>query len=148
MSRRPLYRLARALSLTAGILGILFLFLHSTPVASWVLRTLIDRLSAFGAISIGSLEYRLWRGEVSLRAIRIEPTEDQALVSVEVEELHGRWVPFRRIDVTAIRPVARFRARPEGSEPENVEVLEPSVPSWLSSLRVVDGEIRIPRCRG
>ncbi len=106
----------------------------------WALRTFVERLSALGAVSIGSLEYRLWRGEVTARDVRFEPKGEGALLSAEVEEVQGRWGPFQRLKLTAIRPVVRFRSSSKDSGGERAV---PAWPSWLSSLRVVDGDIRV-----
>jgi outer membrane protein assembly complex protein YaeT len=129
------------MALAAGIFGLLLLFLHSTPTSDWLRRSLVERLSSFGTVEIGSLEYRLWRFEVTARAIHIEPAADESVLSVDVEEIQGRWVPFRQLDVTAIRPVVRLRVKTGSQEPASPEVVEPAVPSWLASLRIVEGTI-------
>jgi hypothetical protein len=139
--RRRLSQAARALALIAGLLGLLLVVLHSTPVVSWARRTLLERMSVLGDVSIGNLEYRLWRGEVLVQSIRIEPREEHLLMSVEVSEIRGSWVPFLRLDVAAIHPVVHLRASPESAEPAADEDVEPEVPSWLSRLRVEDGEL-------
>ncbi|HJS74828.1 MAG TPA: hypothetical protein VJ921_11120, partial [Vicinamibacteria bacterium] len=139
MTRRWLYPAARALSLTAGLLGLLLLFLHSAPMADWLRRSLVTRLSSLGAVSMGSLEYRLWRGEVEARTVRIEPAGEGTVLSVDIEEVRGRWVPFRQLDVTVVRPVVHLRANASAAEPARVEVVEPSVPPWISSLRIEEG---------
>ena len=125
-----------------GLLSLLFLALHTRPARQWVLRTLVERLSALapGRLSIGSLEYRLWRGDAAVRDVRFEPSGGGAIVMGSVEEVRVRWIFPGRVEVIALRPVVELGAAPEDPERES-RAVEPSFPNWISELRVVEGEI-------
>jgi outer membrane protein assembly complex protein YaeT len=127
--------------LLSGILALLFVGFHAPPVQRWILRDLIARLSALvpGTVSIGSLEYRLWLGEATLRDVRVEPDGDGAIARASVDEVRVRWVFPRRADIVAFRPFVELRSRK--GETGRSKPVEPSLPAWIAELRLVEGQL-------
>jgi outer membrane protein insertion porin family len=144
LRRRALFAI-----LVAGVLGLAFLALHARPVQKWVLRTVLESVSARapGRITVGTLDYRLWRGEATVREVRFEGDSGGTLEWVRADEVRVRWAPLRKVAIVAFRPVIQLRARPGDPDRKPARV-EPSVPAWIEAIRIVGGEVRFRGIEG
>ncbi len=123
-------------------LALAFSLLHTSWTRNLTRRAIekwvVSKLG--GTASLEELDYRLWRGEVVLRGLSLEP---DAQLSVSVPTTTFRWTPWSGATLQVTGPSLIVVQRDETLDSNIVEVALPVPPALLSRLEIREGSVQV-----
>ncbi len=138
----------RTKRLLGGLIGALllaFILLHTSPAKGLFRRLLVRSvLSVFGGeLTIGRLDYRLWRGQIWLEQLHWAPKAELAPLALDSSEVEVLFSPVGGVSIFLASP--ELTVFPSASTAETAEQApwRPTVYAWLSQVRAVEGVLRV-----
>ncbi len=128
-----------------GAIVLSFALIHASPAKEFFRRLLVRSvLSAFGGeLTLGRLDYRLWRGEIRFEQLHWVPKAELAPLALDSSEVEIRLAPVGGVSI--------FLAFPEltvfqSESPEKTAAQaswRPTPYAWLNQARVTEGTLRV-----
>ena len=123
-----------------GLFVLLFFLLHTAPGKEFSRGILVNALSrlADSEVSLGHLDYRLWRGEIALSDLTLASES----FDLEVAKVSLSVSPTLRISAEIRGPRLDFRVVPDGETDAESEPWT-GIPLNIRHLDLTDGHIRV-----
>ena len=141
-NRQALRRWARNLAIAGFVFVLFFLLIHTSPARNLV-ASLVTTTAAWlfdMEVSIGNLDYRLWRGEARVARLRLVSEQGEAPFQLEVSHVVLDLSSSFDLSVELTRPRLNLSIR-ESQEPAGEGDNLFTLPSYLPDIKIVEGGI-------